>query len=193
MVRSTLSFPVFWYSSQMKNYFLDNWVLSSGWSIFQLMLIVYKGVFKVYSFWSLNSVSRIVIIDASLVFAAPDNRNILNNSTSYMTYFNVPMSFQMVNIPNGNGTNVLDKMIRIGECRGPCECGYKSGLQKLTELPIWFTRHPAAYDLPPLLCPTSWLNNYNSIWRFCQLLFIEGIMISDNGKWHTPVRILTKT
>lgn len=51
-------------------------------------------------------------MDGSLVCAASDNRDILHNATSFTTYFNVPMSFQVVNIPNRNGINDLDKMRR---------------------------------------------------------------------------------
>lgn len=79
----------------------------------------------------------------------------------------------MVNIPNGNGTNDLAKMIGRSEGRRPCGCGCKSGLGKLAELGIGCARHPAADDLPLLLCPTLSGDSTN--------LFVEGILTSDNG------------
>lgn len=90
-------------------------------------------------------------MDGSLVCAASDNRDILHNATSFTTYFNVPMSFQVGNIPNRNGFNDVDKMSRRSESRRIFGCECKSGLWKLTELHL---RDIQKLMITLLLCPT---------------------------------------
>ena len=89
-------------------------------------------------------------MDGRLVCAASDNRDILHNATSFTTYFNVPMSFQVVNIPYRNGINDLDKMSRRSEGRRICGCECKSRLRKLTELRL---KDIQELMITLLLCP----------------------------------------